>query len=257
MDLYTAPELGFAHPWIPFRGNYVLGVHKYLWAPVQQKPFQTKNKVQECRIRAMYCKLKYSLTKRLLCQKVSLKWMLLLLLMLGYIDLPGGPCAQLVGTVNDSWDRQCPRAGLGQKGISFFLHPQKAWVQPSFLHPVSLYLDQARWPGLFFHLCLSNQVLRALLSYFSCVSDDSVKQYTSRDHLAKHFQVPVFKFVGKDHKVSWAPRPGHLGLPSQCPTCGDSRSPQLQSTSPVYKCCNGGPPEAPHLHECHNHLPPQ
>ncbi|DAA14193.1 TPA: oncoprotein-induced transcript 3 protein-like [Bos taurus] len=34
----------------------------------------------------------------------------------------------------------------------------------------------------------------------SCVSDDSVKQYTSRDHLAKHFQVPVFKFVGKDHK---------------------------------------------------------
>lgn len=40
---------------------------------------------------------------------------------------------------------------------------------------------------------------------FSCVSDDSVKQYTSRDHLAKHFQVPVFKFVGKDHKVSWTP----------------------------------------------------
>lgn len=40
---------------------------------------------------------------------------------------------------------------------------------------------------------------------FSCVSDDSVKQYTARDHLAKHFQVPVFKFVGKDHKVSWTP----------------------------------------------------
>ncbi|EMP34953.1 Oncoprotein-induced transcript 3 protein [Chelonia mydas] len=33
-----------------------------------------------------------------------------------------------------------------------------------------------------------------------CVSDDSVKQYTSKDHLAKHFQVPVFKFVGKDNK---------------------------------------------------------
>lgn len=38
--------------------------------------------------------------------------------------------------------------------------------------------------------------------FFSCVSDDSVKQYTSKDHLAKHFQVPVFKFVGKDNKVS-------------------------------------------------------
>ncbi|KAG8135339.1 hypothetical protein E2320_008361, partial [Naja naja] len=33
-----------------------------------------------------------------------------------------------------------------------------------------------------------------------CVSDDSIKQYTSKDHLAKHFQVPVFKFVGKDNK---------------------------------------------------------
>ncbi|KAH0623557.1 hypothetical protein JD844_006447 [Phrynosoma platyrhinos] len=33
-----------------------------------------------------------------------------------------------------------------------------------------------------------------------CVSDESVKQYTSKDHLAKHFQVPVFKFVGKDNK---------------------------------------------------------
>ena len=27
-----------------------------------------------------------------------------------------------------------------------------------------------------------------------------MKQYTSKDHLAKHFQVPVFKFVGKDNK---------------------------------------------------------
>lgn len=128
--------------------------------------------------------------------------MWLLLLMLLYIDLTGGPRVQFVGAVIGSWDRPCPRAGLGRKAISFFLHSQKAWVQPSLLHPVSLCLDQARWPGLFFHLCLNNQVLRALLSYFSCVSDDSVKQYTSRDHLAKHFQVPVFKFVGKDHKVS-------------------------------------------------------
>ena len=47
----------------------------------------------------------------------------------------------------------------------------------------------------------------------SCVSDDSVKQYTSRDHLAKHFQVPVFKFVGKDHKVSRAPVPCRAACP--------------------------------------------
>ncbi|KAM3912787.1 oncoprotein-induced transcript 3 protein [Leptodactylus fuscus] len=33
-----------------------------------------------------------------------------------------------------------------------------------------------------------------------CVSDEAVKQYTSKDQLAKHFQVPVFKFVGKDNK---------------------------------------------------------
>lgn len=24
-------ELGLAHPWIPFRGDYLLGTHKYLW----------------------------------------------------------------------------------------------------------------------------------------------------------------------------------------------------------------------------------
>ncbi|XP_008143619.2 oncoprotein-induced transcript 3 protein [Eptesicus fuscus] len=45
-----------------------------------------------------------------------------------------------------------------------------------------------------------DEILKYYLIRDGCVSDDSVKQYTSRDHLAKHFQVPVFKFVGKDHK---------------------------------------------------------
>uniref|UniRef100_A0A5F9DJF7 Oncoprotein induced transcript 3 n=1 Tax=Oryctolagus cuniculus TaxID=9986 RepID=A0A5F9DJF7_RABIT len=45
-----------------------------------------------------------------------------------------------------------------------------------------------------------DETLKYHLIRDGCVSDDSVKQYTSRDHLAKHFQVPVFKFVGKDHK---------------------------------------------------------
>ncbi|XP_036293656.1 oncoprotein-induced transcript 3 protein [Pipistrellus kuhlii] len=45
-----------------------------------------------------------------------------------------------------------------------------------------------------------DEILKYYLIRDGCVSDDSVKQYTARDHLAKHFQVPVFKFVGKDHK---------------------------------------------------------
>ncbi|XP_043837395.1 oncoprotein-induced transcript 3 protein [Dromiciops gliroides] len=46
-----------------------------------------------------------------------------------------------------------------------------------------------------------DEILKHYLIRDGCVSDDSVKQYTSRDHLTKHFQVPVFKFVGKDHQV--------------------------------------------------------
>lgn len=54
-----------------------------------------------------------------------------------------------------------------------------------------------------FVFSISGKAIKAYPSaLLSCVSDDSVKQYTSKDHLAKHFQVPVFKFVGKDNKVS-------------------------------------------------------
>ncbi|RMC11865.1 hypothetical protein DUI87_11991 [Hirundo rustica rustica] len=45
-----------------------------------------------------------------------------------------------------------------------------------------------------------DEILKYYLIQDGCISDDSVKQYTSKDHLAKHFQVPVFKFVGKDNK---------------------------------------------------------
>ncbi|XP_069468280.1 oncoprotein-induced transcript 3 protein isoform X2 [Ambystoma mexicanum] len=45
-----------------------------------------------------------------------------------------------------------------------------------------------------------DEMLKYYLIQDGCVSDDTVKQYTSKDHLAKHFQVPVFKFVGKDNK---------------------------------------------------------
>lgn len=60
--------------------------------------------------------------------------------------------------------------------------------------------------GFLLPFSISGKAIKAYPSVFlSCVSDDSVKQYTSKDHLAKHFQVPVFKFVGKDNKVSLIP----------------------------------------------------
>nr|XP_033799319.1 oncoprotein-induced transcript 3 protein [Geotrypetes seraphini] len=45
-----------------------------------------------------------------------------------------------------------------------------------------------------------DEIMKYYLIQDGCASDDTVKQYTSKDHLAKHFQVPVFKFVGKDNK---------------------------------------------------------
>lgn len=43
-------------------------------------------------------------------------------------------------------------------------------------------------------------LLRGLL--FRCISDETVTQLSSKDQLSKHFQVPVFKFIGKDNRVS-------------------------------------------------------
>lgn len=42
-----------------------------------------------------------------------------------------------------------------------------------------------------------------LLHFWSrCISDEAVTQYSSKDQLSKHYQVPVFKFIGKDNQVS-------------------------------------------------------
>ena len=38
--------------------------------------------------------------------------------------------------------------------------------------------------------------------FSSCISDETVTQYSSKDQLSKHYQVPVFKFIGKDNRVS-------------------------------------------------------
>ncbi|XP_023678384.2 oncoprotein-induced transcript 3 protein [Paramormyrops kingsleyae] len=46
----------------------------------------------------------------------------------------------------------------------------------------------------------ADQALKYYLIKDGCISDESVKQYSSKDQLSKHFQVPVFKFVGKDNE---------------------------------------------------------
>lgn len=39
-------------------------------------------------------------------------------------------------------------------------------------------------------------------SFLRCISDETVTQYSSKDQLSKRYQVPVFKFIGKDNRVS-------------------------------------------------------
>nr|XP_006630604.1 PREDICTED: oncoprotein-induced transcript 3 protein [Lepisosteus oculatus] len=46
----------------------------------------------------------------------------------------------------------------------------------------------------------ADQALKYYLIKDGCISDETVKQYSSKDQLSKHYQVPVFKFVGKDNK---------------------------------------------------------
>ncbi|XP_043911922.1 oncoprotein-induced transcript 3 protein [Protopterus annectens] len=45
-----------------------------------------------------------------------------------------------------------------------------------------------------------DEIIKYYLIKDGCISDENVKQYTTKDQLAKHYQVPVFKFVGKDKK---------------------------------------------------------
>ncbi|XP_028651045.1 oncoprotein-induced transcript 3 protein [Erpetoichthys calabaricus] len=46
----------------------------------------------------------------------------------------------------------------------------------------------------------TEEAIKYYLIKDGCISDETVKQFTTDDDLAKHYQVPVFKFVGKDNK---------------------------------------------------------
>ncbi|XP_021170345.2 oncoprotein-induced transcript 3 protein isoform X2 [Fundulus heteroclitus] len=46
----------------------------------------------------------------------------------------------------------------------------------------------------------ADQALKYYLIKDGCISDETVTQYSSKDQLSKHYQVPVFKFIGKDNR---------------------------------------------------------
>ncbi|XP_041865891.1 oncoprotein-induced transcript 3 protein [Melanotaenia boesemani] len=46
----------------------------------------------------------------------------------------------------------------------------------------------------------ADQALKYYLIKDGCVCDETVTQYSSKDQLSKHYQVPVFKFIGKDNQ---------------------------------------------------------
>lgn len=127
--------------------------------------------------------------------------------------------------------------GLCQEGMPLPLYSPQAGVQPSTLHPLYLSLGPNALAGFTFCLCGGDQIWHAISPTSSCVSDDSVKQYSSRDHLAKHFQVPVFKFVGKDHKVSkWntvVSQPHAWAFLRVVPMCWHSESLRSASSWPL------------------------
>lgn len=46
----------------------------------------------------------------------------------------------------------------------------------------------------------ADEALKYYLIKDGCISDETVRQYSAKDQLSKHYQVPVFKFVGKDNR---------------------------------------------------------
>uniref|UniRef100_A0A672SAJ9 Oncoprotein induced transcript 3 n=1 Tax=Sinocyclocheilus grahami TaxID=75366 RepID=A0A672SAJ9_SINGR len=46
----------------------------------------------------------------------------------------------------------------------------------------------------------ADQALKYYLIKDGCISDDTVRQLSAKDQLSKHYQVPVFKFIGKDNR---------------------------------------------------------
>lgn len=52
-------------------------------------------------------------------------------------------------------------------------------------------------------LSLKTRRCRLLACFLSvsCISDETVRQLSAKDRLSKHYQVPVFKFIGTDNRV--------------------------------------------------------
>ncbi|KAL3972206.1 muscleblind [Sarotherodon galilaeus] len=46
----------------------------------------------------------------------------------------------------------------------------------------------------------ADQALKYYLIRDGCIADETMTQYLSKDQLSKHYQVPVFKFIGKDNR---------------------------------------------------------
>uniref|UniRef100_A0A8C5NCJ7 Oncoprotein induced transcript 3 n=1 Tax=Gouania willdenowi TaxID=441366 RepID=A0A8C5NCJ7_GOUWI len=46
----------------------------------------------------------------------------------------------------------------------------------------------------------ADQAIKYYLIKDGCICDETVTQYTLKDQLSKHYQVPVFKFIGKDNR---------------------------------------------------------
>ncbi|XP_019725922.1 oncoprotein-induced transcript 3 protein [Hippocampus comes] len=46
----------------------------------------------------------------------------------------------------------------------------------------------------------ADQALKYYLIKDGCISDETVTQYSSKDKLSRHYQVPVFKFIGKENR---------------------------------------------------------
>lgn len=50
----------------------------------------------------------------------------------------------------------------------------------------------------------------------SCISDETVRQFSARDQLSKRYEVPVFKFIGSDNRASESAHTDKLSAVS-CP----------------------------------------
>ncbi|CAN9499925.1 unnamed protein product [Ophioblennius macclurei] len=93
----------------------------------------------------------------------------------------------------------------------------------------------------------ADQALKYYLIKDGCISDETVTQYSSKDQLSKHYQVPVFKFIGKDNRQVFLHcqvlvcRAGDSRCAQQCrgrvrreARVGDPKEQQTLSAGPVF-----------------------